>query len=160
MEKLILFSIILFFVNGACTKEVENPYRDVFGAYDGGSRVLDSTKYISYFCEGSDLMIKDLGNDNVLITTFCRTAAFSVSVKESFNEFKNLKVGKSRVETIDLKRWGSSGEDSVSFSLIDTKTNKEVGYFYKNPTRPYFFYADSLLSTKGVYLRGYRGVKK
>ena len=104
-------------------------------------------------------MIKDLGDDNVLITTFCRSEVFSVS-EASFNEFKNLKIGKSRVETINLKRWGSSGEDSVSFSLIDLKTNKEVGYFYKHPTRPYFFYADSLLSTKGAYLRGYRGVKK
>ena len=159
MKKLILYLAILFFTNESCKSEEESPYKDVYGAYDGGSRVSDSTKLISYFCEGKNLMIKDLGDDNVLITTFCRSEVFSVS-EASFNEFKNLKIGKSRVETINLKRWGSSGEDSVSFSLIDLKTNKEVGYFYKHPTRPYFFYADSLLSTKGAYLRGYRGVKK
>jgi hypothetical protein len=160
MKKLILFSIILFFVNGACKEEkVESPYKDIFGAYDGGSRVSDSTLFISYFCEGKNLMIKDLGDDNVLVTTFCKSEIFTVS-EASFNEFKNLKIGKSKVKTIDTNRWGSGSEAPVSFSLIDVKTNKEVGYFYKNSTRPYFFYADSLLSTKGAYLRIYFGVKK
>lgn len=159
MKKSILYLAILFFTNESCKSEEEIPYKDVFGAYGGGSRVSDSTKLISYFCEGSDLIIKDLGNDNVLVTTFCRTTGFPGS-ETSFNEFKNLKIGKSRVETFNAKRWGSIAKEPVSFSLIDMKTNKEIGYFYKNTTRPYFFYADSLLSTKGAYLRLYFGVKK
>lgn len=159
MKKSILYLAILFFTNESCKSEEESPYKDVFGAYDGGSRVSDSTKLISYFCEGKNLMIKDLGDDNVLITTFCRSEVFSVS-KASFNEFKNLKIRKSKIDTFNAKRWNGSSKEPVSFSLIDIKTNKEVGYFYKYTTRPYFFYADSLLSTKGAYLRLYFGVKK
>jgi hypothetical protein len=160
MKNLVLFSIILFIVNGACKEEkVESPYKDIFGAYDGESSVSDSTLFISYFCEGKNLMIKDLGDDNVLVTTFCKSDISTVR-EASFNEFKNLKIGRSKVGIFDAKRWNGSSKQVVSFSLIDIKTNKEVGYFYKPQTRPYFFYADSLLSTKGAYLRIYFGVKK
>ena len=153
MKKLILFSIILFLTNGACKEEEINPYKDFFGYYEGKTYarpVIDV-----YFCEGIDMEIKDLGGNNVTISVYCRTWA-----KESLNKFENLRIGKSSVDTIDASKWGSIKKRPVSYSLIDIKTNKEVAFIHKYPNYPYRIFADSLLSTKGVYLNLYFGEKK
>lgn len=162
MKKLILFSIILFLTNGACKEEEVAPYKEFFGFYDGYSyanRVQDV-----YFCEGNKLDIKDLGNNNIEINTFCN------SNKESLNNFKNLRIEKSKVDTVNAERWWIVGSrrQAVQYSLTDAKTGKEVAYFYKSvliktngeTSTQRLFFADSLLSTKGVYLKLYFGRKK
>lgn len=157
MKKFILLLTIFSLVNGACREE-ESPYRNVFGFYDGSSFVSDSTLFTErYFCEGLDFELKDLGNDNVMISAYCKTWS-----KESLNEFKNLKIGKSRIDTINTTRWPIVGrrKQPVQYSITDIKTGKEVAYIFKYSSTPYRILADSLLSTKGVYLRLYFGDKK
>lgn len=162
MKKFILFSIILFFTNGACKEEEIAPYKEFFGFYEGYSyanRVHDL-----YFCEGNKVEIKDLGNNNVEIITFCN---FN---QESLNNFKNLRIEKSKTDTVNAERWWIVGsrKQAVQYGLTDTKTGKEIAYFYKSvliksngeTSIQRLFFADSLLSTKGVYLRLYFGRKK
>jgi hypothetical protein len=162
MKKYILFSIILFLTNGACKEEEVAPYKDFFGFYEGGVSILPVKDV--YFCRGANLEIKDLGNNNVEIVTLCNFG------QESINNFKNLRIDKSKNETVNAERWGTlnTKKQPVDYSLIDTKTGKEVAYFYKSvliktngeTSTQRLFFADSLLSTKGVYLKLYFGLKK
>jgi hypothetical protein len=163
MKKSILLSMILFLTNGACKEEEVVPYKEFFGFYDGYSyakRVQDV-----YFCEGVDMEIKDLGDDNVTVSVYCRSWS-----KESLNKFENLKIGKSKFETVNTEKWSilNNKKQPVEYSLTDTKTGKEVAYFHKSvltrtngdTSTQHLFFADSLLSTKGVYLNLYFGQKK
>lgn len=161
MKNLILFSIILFLIHAACKEEETTPYKDFFGVNEGGVNELPVKEV--YFCRGANLEIKDLGDNNIEIITLCN---FN---KESINNFKNLKIGKSKVDTFNGIRWCMScNNQPVNYSLTDTKTGKEVAYFYKSvliktngeTSTQHLFFADSLLSTKGVYLNLYFGIKK
>ncbi len=161
MKKLILFSTILFLTNGACKEEEIPPYKEFFGFYQGSSNA-NRTQDV-YFCEGNRLEIKDLGDNKVEINTYCN------SNQESINNFKNLSIEKSKVDFFDGIRWCMScKKQPVEYSLTNIKTGKEVAYFHKSvliktngeTSTQRLFFADSLLSTKGVYLRLYFGLKK
>lgn len=161
MKKSILLSMILFLTNGACKEEEVAPYKEFFGFYDGSVNAMPVKDV--YFCRGANLEIKDLGDNNVEIITLCN---FN---QESINNFKNLRIGKSKVDKINGIRWCMSCEyQPVQYSLTDTKTGKEVAYFHKSvltrtngdTSTQHLFFADSLLSTKGVYLNLYFGRRK
>ena len=161
MKKFISFLIILFLTNGACKEEEVAPYKEFFGFYEGGVNSLPVKDV--YFCRGANLEIKDLGDNNVEIIALCN---FN---KESLNNFKNLRIEKSTVDFFDGIRWCMScKKQPVQFSLTDTKTGKEVAYFHKavltrtngDTSIQRLFFADSLLSTKGVYLNLYFGQRK
>lgn len=154
MKKLIQYLIILFLVNGACKQEEVNPYQECFGFFEGESYVRDSTKNIGYFCEGRDLKVIDMKNNNLKIVAYCNY------YETSENEFINLRFSATRIDTLYAS---PKVYDLVKYvDVIYTKTNRIVGTFirYPDPSVRLYFDADSLLSTKGVYLRRYFGAKK
>ncbi len=151
-KKIIIFIGLIFILS---CKEESPDYSFLDGEYEGNSQLSILGKY----CYGTFLKMNIVDNNTAYFYTYCDVGAYySKKIGYTPVKFEGYHVGKSRVDSIMNRGF----KNKVDLSLIDNKTDKEVGYFFRDRFAPSLisFISPLLVSTQKDSLFDYAGSLK
>jgi hypothetical protein len=153
MRKIKIFVILcLLYGVCACQKEEKIDYSFLEGFYQGNSWLNNVANY----CRGNNLKLNVSNGNEVFMYAECTSQGI-------LSKFEGYYIGPSRVDSATFKSNGIIYKAKVTYSIVDGKTNKEVGYFRKDESQPpsgswWWFQATLLVSTQKDSLFNYAGL--